>query len=432
MENKENSNYWYEKGEDYFYGRGIEKDHSMAIECYLRSAEYGERLAFVKIGEIYCTSDEIDEDFDKADYWFKKVLSGPELSSKYIDIGETLSEKLYYCGPGENGGHVHEWRPEKAIYWYKKAAELGDGEAMFNLATSYRDGTGVDQDSSKSFFWFKEAHENHCSNQITTLSSLANFYEEGIVCNKNIDTAISLYNRAIAICNEEIDSYNGMPSLYVDNDHINYLNHQIQELKEKKKVIDTKPKSYYLFFDVETTGVPKNWKASYTDTENWPRLVQIAWLLYDDHENILDFNSDIVKPDKFEIPKSASDVHGITTDYAFRVGNDLNQVLERFENAIQKTSIVIAHNISFDKNIVGAEFYRLFKSNPLSNVKSFCTMERSTNICKIDGAYGYKFPKLQELHYYLFNQNFENAHDAMADTKATAKCFFELKRRNLI
>lgn len=432
MENKENSAYWENQGDDYFYGRGIEKDHFMAIKCYLQSVEDGKRNPQVKIGEIYCTSDEIEEDFEKADFWFKKVLRGNELSSKYIDIGEKLSEKLYHCDRGEKGGHVHEFRPEKAIYWYKKAAELGNGDAMFYLAISYRDGKGVEKDLKKSFLWFKKAYDNDCSNQITTLISLANFYEEGVICNKNIDEAISLYTRAFAICNEEIDSYNGLPSFYVDYDHINYLNRRIQEINEKKKAIDINPKSYYLFFDVETTGVPKNWKASYTDTENWPRLVQIAWLLYDQQENILEFNSEIVKPDKFEIPKSASDVHGITTELAYKVGKDLNQVLERFKNALQKTSVVIAHNISFDKNIVGAEFYRLFNSNPLSNIKSFCTMERGTNICKIEGPYGYKFPKLQELYYYLFHQNFENAHDAMADTKATAKCFFELKRKNLI
>src|SRR5690554_6263132 len=138
MENKENYAYWEKQGDDYFYGRGIEENHSMAIQCYLKAAEYGRRYPHIKIGEIYCVSDEIEEDFEKADYWFKKVLSGSELSSQYIDIGEKLSEKLYYCGVGEKGGHVHEWRPEKSIYWYKKAAELGDGDAMFCLAISYR------------------------------------------------------------------------------------------------------------------------------------------------------------------------------------------------------------------------------------------------------------------------------------------------------
>ncbi len=32
----------------------------------------------------------------------------------------------------------------------------------------------------------------------------------------------------------------------------------------------------YLFFDTETTGVPKDYKAPSSDTDNWPRMVQLA------------------------------------------------------------------------------------------------------------------------------------------------------------
>ncbi len=36
-----------------------------------------------------------------------------------------------------------------------------------------------------------------------------------------------------------------------------------------------------LFIDTQTTGLPKNWNAPITDTKNWPRLVQIAWIITD-------------------------------------------------------------------------------------------------------------------------------------------------------
>lgn len=41
----------------------------------------------------------------------------------------------------------------------------------------------------------------------------------------------------------------------------------------------------YLFFDTETTGLPKNYKAPASDSDNWPRLVQIAWSIYDAEGN---------------------------------------------------------------------------------------------------------------------------------------------------
>ncbi len=42
----------------------------------------------------------------------------------------------------------------------------------------------------------------------------------------------------------------------------------------------------YLLFDTETTGLPKKWNAQASDVDNWPRLVQIAWL-YQDYDNYI-------------------------------------------------------------------------------------------------------------------------------------------------
>ena len=42
----------------------------------------------------------------------------------------------------------------------------------------------------------------------------------------------------------------------------------------------------YLFFDVETNGMPKNWNRPHTDPFNWPRMVQIAWMLFDENRKL--------------------------------------------------------------------------------------------------------------------------------------------------
>lgn len=187
-----------------------------------------------------------------------------------------------------------------------------------------------------------------------------------------------------------------------------------------------------LFFDTETTGLPKNWKAPASDVNNWPRLIQFAWQLYDVNGNLLESNSSIIKPDNFVIPKESSNIHGITTERAYVEGENLNQVLDKFKRNLDKANLIIAHNMSFDEKVLGAEFYRLHNYNPLTKIEKLCTMQLSTNICKIDGTYGYKWPKLEELHYFLFKKGFDNAHDAEADIQATADCYFELKKRELI
>ena len=60
-------------------------------------------------------------------------------------------------------------------------------------------------------------------------------------------------------------------------------------------------------------------------------------------------------------------------------------------------------------------------------------MKESMDFCQLPGQFGdYKWPKLQELHIKLFNKGFENAHDALVDVEATARCFFEMMKRDAV
>jgi DNA polymerase III epsilon subunit-like protein len=188
----------------------------------------------------------------------------------------------------------------------------------------------------------------------------------------------------------------------------------------------------YLFFDTETTGIPRNWKAPLSDMDNWPRLVQIAWMQYDENgKKILEQNY-IIKPEGYTIPVDASQVHGITTERAEKEGVELKKVLEKFSRLVDESGYLVAHNMDFDEKIVGVEFLRQNMRNSLFKSKRLCTMKASTAFCALPGPYGYKWPKLSELYIKLFSDDFEEAHDASADIKACAKCFWELKRKGII
>lgn len=192
-----------------------------------------------------------------------------------------------------------------------------------------------------------------------------------------------------------------------------------------------------LFFDTETTGTPRNYNAPVSDSSNWPRLVQLAWIMADDKGNILKSKSVIVKPDGFVIPSDVSKIHGITTERAKREGLPLKEVLEEFYSDISIAKQVVGHNIDFDLHIVGAELYRLgMDYSILMNKPSICTMKSSTDYCAIPSTHlsfgGYKWPSLQELYRKLFGRDFSGAHDALADITATKECFFELSRRGII
>ena len=187
----------------------------------------------------------------------------------------------------------------------------------------------------------------------------------------------------------------------------------------------------YLIFDTETTGLPKSWNAPITDTDNWPRCIQIAWQLHDELGNVVEHNDFLIQPDGFNIPYDAERIHGISTDLAQEQGIELEEGLELFNEALKKTKFIVGQNVGFDINIMGCEFHRLGVQNNLTELPLLdtCT-EKTALMCQIPGGrYGkFKLPTLTELHNHLFGTGFGEAHNATADVEATTRCFLELIR----
>lgn len=188
----------------------------------------------------------------------------------------------------------------------------------------------------------------------------------------------------------------------------------------------------YLIFDTETTGLPKNFNAPISDTDNWPRCIQIAWQLHDALGNLVESQDYLIQPDGFNIPFDAEKIHGISTELAEKEGIPLEKMLALFNKALGKTKFIVGQNVGFDIKIMGAEFYRKNTETPLTKlpVLDTCT-EHTAQLCQIPGGRGGKFklPTLTELHEYLFKKPFAEAHNATADVEATTRCFLELIRR---
>lgn len=183
-----------------------------------------------------------------------------------------------------------------------------------------------------------------------------------------------------------------------------------------------------LFFDTETTGLPRYYNAPPEDTDNWPRLVQLAWLVRSNNvfDELLSF---IIKPDGFEIPHTAARIHGITTAIAERDGRPLKHVLDWFRRDMQKVELVIAHNIDFDAKILIAEYIRTGMQHFFYNRNWFCTMKGTADFCNIPGPYGPKWPTLQELYGKLFHKKLDETHDALLDVQTCEECYFEYQKR---
>lgn len=190
----------------------------------------------------------------------------------------------------------------------------------------------------------------------------------------------------------------------------------------------------YIIFDTETTGLPRDWNAPITDTDNWPRVVQIAWQLHDEMGQLVEHKDYLISPDGFDIPYDSEQIHGISTELAKAQGHPLAEVMQEFNIALGKAKFVVGQNIQFDINVCGCEFVRLEADTPMLEmpILDTCT-ETTANLCQLPGGRGgrFKLPTLTELHEYLFHQPFAEAHNATADVEATTRCFFELVRRGV-
>lgn len=202
-----------------------------------------------------------------------------------------------------------------------------------------------------------------------------------------------------------------------------------------------------LFYDTETSGFPTN-KIPMNDKENaW--IVQLGYILGTEDHIYLQGNL-IVQSEGRSINPHALKVHGITTEKCDKLGLNENSVVFQFHNAISNATNIICHNESFDAKMLKLLFARqvieickgdktieevvntTMKGNYYDK-NVICTMEASTNFCKLPGRYGkYKWPKLEELYKILFHKKFVGAHDALSDVKATRRCYYELKRRGVI
>ncbi|MEY3692800.1 MAG: polymerase subunit alpha [Bacteroidota bacterium] len=185
----------------------------------------------------------------------------------------------------------------------------------------------------------------------------------------------------------------------------------------------------YLVFDTETTGLPRDWNAPLSDVDNWPRVVQVAWQLHGPDGALIEARDFLIKPEGFNIPFGAEEIHGISTELARNEGVSASEALAAFQSALDRTQFMVGHNLKFDLNALGAEYLRLGWDESWIAKPVLDTMTPQTAaLVGIPGRSGFKPAKLGELHAKLFGEEFAEAHNATADVEATARCFWELVR----
>lgn len=300
---------------------------------------------------------------------------------------------------------------------------------LLNIAKGYELGIGMPKNLEQAVLIYTQVVEKGCAEAAFHLGEL---YELGDGLQQDYQQAIEWYTKAIALYH---------PSAETRKNHCEQvLRNEEQRMEEYQREIQSQfpqlPTTKYIFFDTECNGLPKYYNLDVCITSNWPRLIQLAWVVTDEAGNIVKRQNYVIKPNGFVINDKIAVLTSINTVRAQREGVELVDALSEFMADIEEAQFVIGHNIDFDMHIVGCELFREnMNYNKLMTKPSICTMQKSTNFCAIpsNGNHaGYKWPKLEELYQKLFGTTFSGAHDAMSDVEATRKCYFELKKRGIL
>jgi len=209
-----------------------------------------------------------------------------------------------------------------------------------------------------------------------------------------------------------------------------------------------------LIFDTETTGLLKaNMKVMTRDTLPLsPHIVQFSYLIYDTNMNaIVESVDNIIRvPDEICIPEESSKIHGITNEISREKGEMIQYVLKQFVRILPTVDLLVAHNLSFDLDMIRVELTRMIETfkdenkedlsnqirqdfaylNQYSNL--YCTLQESIELCDLKsiskfGKIFVKFPKLSELHKKLFYIEPQNLHNSYHDILITLRCFMKMR-----
>ncbi len=191
------------------------------------------------------------------------------------------------------------------------------------------------------------------------------------------------------------------------------------------------------FYDFETTGFPL-WKKPSSDPGQ-PHIVQCAAVMVDAFARKVVNSFDLtVKPQGWEIPDEAAEVHGITTDLALEIGIPEYQILANLFAFHRIAALRIGHNQPFDARIMRIALKRFDCSDDDAESwkagESYCTQSKSTPIVKCPpsekmkaaGRHGHKTASLSEAYQHFFGKPFEGAHTAMADVLATMAVYWAI------
>jgi len=176
----------------------------------------------------------------------------------------------------------------------------------------------------------------------------------------------------------------------------------------------------YIAWDTETTGLPLiRTRPTLKNIHKYDtcRIVSLAAVKFSSRGREVASFHRIIKPEGYTV--GATEIHGITHDYAMAHGSPFREVFKEFIEFVGSVETLVAHNSRFDENVLMSETLRLGLELP-SSVEYVCThqMHKEKMFSPV---------KLIDLYTTIFGEGFDGAHDALNDARACGKVYPHLK-----
>lgn len=169
------------------------------IKYFRIAGENGSGWACFYMGLFYANGQNVEKDLDKAEYWLKKCIDLDNrkavdacmvLAQIYLNSGKKKESELYFkkaMAKGERkaapvflADNFCEREEEKALGFYRIAAENGNEYAMKKMGDYFEEGKFVEKDFIEAAKWYERAYyeSNNWKEHQGTMNKLGHIYEK--------------------------------------------------------------------------------------------------------------------------------------------------------------------------------------------------------------------------------------------------------------
>ena len=135
-------------------------DFTEALRWWKEAARRGYAVSMNNIGLLYANGQGVPQDYNEA-----------------LEVVAAVGRARQRLGHEQRRRSVREWPGREQSYaealeWYRRAAQAGDGLAMYNIGTFYENGRGVDEDLKAAYDWYNRAADKGIASAMHSLGKM--------------------------------------------------------------------------------------------------------------------------------------------------------------------------------------------------------------------------------------------------------------------